>query len=243
MSVNHFSLLATFALTLLVSEGVIASELIQPQYLDSERTDLFFAREVAQPSKENIEMRNSFDWGYGLELSGASGETKSVSNCKDLANANSAGFTAAKAYEYGAFKAYLTQCQTWSEIAKLIASERSFISDFKLDDSFPKFAPSALAFVISDESAKKAKKLSTWGKADHIQRTRIVSELRAEYYDATDGFQVITVVAKGDYNLDGIEDIVITKENSVLSGSYSSSHGYVLTRMSEKALFTVLAAW
>ena len=67
--------------------------------------------------------------------------------------------------------------------------------------------------------------------------------MRAEYYDSTDGFQVITVVAKGDYNLDGIEDIVITKENSVLSGSYSSSHGYVLTRMSEQALFTVLSEW
>ncbi|HHC6730894.1 TPA: ATPase, partial [Vibrio parahaemolyticus] len=60
---------------------------------------------------------------------------------------------------------------------------------------------------------------------------------------ATGGFQVITVVAKGDYNADGIEDIVIEKENSVLSGSYSSSHGYVLTRMSEQASFTVLAEW
>ncbi|GLR04404.1 hypothetical protein GCM10007906_19920 [Vibrio hyugaensis] len=243
MSLNHFSLLATFALTLLASESVVASEFIQPRYLDSERTDLFFAREVAQPSKENMQLRNSLDWGYELELRSASDDTNSVSNCKDLATANSAGFTAAKAYEYGAFKAYLTQCQTWSEMAKLAASKRSFISDFKLDDSFPSLAPSALAFVISDESAKKAKKLSTWDEADHIQRTRIVSELRAEYYDSTDGFQVITVVAKGDYNLDGIEDIVITKENSVLSGSYSSSHGYVLTRMSEQALFTVLSEW
>ncbi|MGI9947365.1 ATPase [Vibrio hyugaensis] len=190
-----------------------------------------------------MQLRNSLDWGYELELRSASDDTNSVSNCKDLATANSAGFTAAKAYEYGAFKAYLTQCQTWSEMAKLAASKRSFISDFKLDDSFPSLAPSALAFVISDESAKKAKKLSTWDEADHIQRTRIVSELRAEYYDSTDGFQVITVVAKGDYNLDGIEDIVITKENSVLSGSYSSSHGYVLTRMSEQALFTVLSEW
>ena len=50
-------------------------------------------------------------------------------------------------------------------------------------------------------------------------------------------------MAKGDYNADGIEDIVIEKENGVLSGSYSSSHGYVLTRMSEQALFTVLAKW
>ncbi len=243
MSLNHFSLLATFALTLLASESVVASEFIQPRYLDSERTDLFFAREVAQPSKENMQLRNSLDWGYELELRSASDDTNSVSNCKDLATANSAGFTAAKAYEYGAFKAYLTQCQTWSEMAKLAASKRSYISKFKLDDSFPSLAPSALAFVISNESAEKAKTLSTWDEADHIQRTQVASQLRAEYYDSTDGFQVITVVAKGDYNLDGIEDIVITKENSVLSGSYSSSHGYVLTRMSEQALFTVLSEW
>ncbi|WP_244915539.1 ATPase [Vibrio hyugaensis] len=214
MSLNHFSLLATFALTLLASESVVASEFIQPRYLDSERTDLFFAREVAQPSKENMQLRNSLDWGYELELRSASDDT------------NSAGFTAAKAYEYGAFKAYLTQCQTWSEMAKLAASKRSFISDFKLDDSFPSLAPSALAFVISNESVEKAKTLSTWDEADHIQRTQVASQLRAEYFDATDGFQVITIVAKGDYNADGIEDIVITKENSVLSGSYSSSHGY-----------------
>ncbi|HCD5139844.1 ATPase [Vibrio parahaemolyticus] len=243
MPLNHLSLLVIFPLTLLVSESVIASRLIQPQYLDSERTDLFFAREIAQPSQENIDMRNSFDWGYELELSRTSGETKSVSNCKDLTTANLAGFTAAKAYEYGAFKAYLMQCQTWSEMAKLAASKRSFISKLKLDDNFPKFAPSALAFVISDESEEKVKTLSTWDEADHIQSTRVVSEVRAEYFDATGGFQVITVVAKGDYNADGIEDIVIEKENSVLSGSYSSSHGYVLTRMSEQASFTVLAEW
>ncbi|MGX9995982.1 MULTISPECIES: ATPase [Vibrio] len=243
MPVNHLSLLIIFALTLLVSKSVIASELIQPQYLDSERTDRFFAREIAQPSKENMQLRNSLDWGYELELKRASDEEKLVSNCQDLATANSTGFTAAKAYEYGAFKAYLTQCQTWSEMAKLAASKRSFISDFKLDDTFPNFAPSALAFVISDESAEKAKTLSTWDEADHIQRTQVISEVRAEYYDSTDGFQVITVTAKGDYNADGIEDIVIEKENSVLSGSYSSSHGYVLTCMSEQALFTVLAEW
>ena len=243
MPVNHLLLRVIFALTLLVFGRVIASELIQPQYLDSERTDRFFAREVAKPSKENIEMRNSFDWGYELELRSASADTKSASNCKDLANASSAGFTAAKAYEYGAFKAYLTQCQTWSEMAKLAASKRSYISKFKLDNSFPSLAPSTLAFVISNESAEKAKTLSTWDEADRIQRTQVASPVRAEYFDATDGFQVITIVAKGDYNADGIEDIVIEKENSVLSGSYSSSHGYVLTRMSEQALFTVLAEW
>lgn len=243
MPTPHLSLLVTFALTLTVNNGVIASERIQPQYLDSKRANLFFAREIAQPSKENMQLRNSLDWGYELELRRASDEEKLVSNCHDLATAYVMGFTAAKAYEYGAFKAYLTQCQTWSEIAKLIASERSFISDFKLDDSFPKFAPSVLAFVISDESAEKAKKLSTWDEADHIQRTQVISEVKAEYFDATDGFQVITVVAKGDYNADGIEDMVVKKENSVLSGSYSSSHGYVLTRMSEQALFTVLAEW
>ncbi len=243
MPVNHLLLRVIFALTLLVFGRVVASELIQPQYLDSERTDRFFAREVAKPSKENIEMRNSFDWGYELELRSASADTKSVSNCKDLANASSAGFTAAKAYEYGAFKAYLIQCRTWSEMAKLAASKRSYISKFKLDNSFPSLAPSALAFVISNESAEKAKTLSTWDEADRIQRTQVASPVRAEYFDATDGFQVITIVAKGDYNADGIEDIVIEKENSVLSGSYSSSHGYVLTRMSEQALFSVLAEW
>ncbi len=148
-----------------------------------------------------------------------------------------------KFMKYGAFKAYLTQCQTWGEMAKLAASKRSYISKFKLDDSFPSLAPSALAFVISNESAEKVKALSTWDEVDRIQRTQVASPVRAEYFDATDGFQVITIMAKGDYNADGIEDIVIEKENSVLSGSYSSSHGYVLTRMPDQALFTVLAEW
>ncbi|MFH4626754.1 ATPase [Vibrio alginolyticus] len=243
MPLNHLLLRVIFALTLLVFGRVVASELIPPQYLDTERTDRFFAREVAKPSKENMQLRNSLDWGYELELRRASDKEKLVSNCQDLANASSAGFTAAKAYEYGAFKEYLTQCQTWGEMAKLAASKRSYISKFKLDDSFPSLAPSALAFVISNESAEKVKALSTWDEVDRIQRTQVASPVRAEYFDATDGFQVITIMAKGDYNADGIEDIVIEKENSVLSGSYSSSHGYVLTRMSDQALFTVLAEW
>ncbi|VAW73837.1 hypothetical protein MNBD_GAMMA10-1884, partial [hydrothermal vent metagenome] len=55
-------------------------------------------------------------------------------------------------------------------------------------------------------------------------------DMRAIYYDSTGGIQRLTLMAKGDYNGDGIEDRLLFMENSVEEGSYSTEYFYIITR-------------
>nr|WP_246833671.1 ATPase [Vibrio diabolicus] len=240
---NRFPTFVSFIVAATLLGCANPNDIIAPQYLDTEWTNRFFAREIAEPTNENLRLRYSLDWGYEFDLVNSLGEHKAVSSCAELKDAKASEFGAAKAFEHVALMAYLSECQTWLEMAKLGPSKYSYLSDFKLDETLPDNAPSALAFVISNESADRAKSLSTWNEADKIKQVKVTDKRTTEYYDATDGLQVVTIKAKGDYNADGLEDIIISKENSVLSGSYSSSHGYVLTRLSEGSQLKVLAEW
>ncbi|TOQ19000.1 hypothetical protein CGH01_16515, partial [Vibrio parahaemolyticus] len=58
-----------------------------------------------------------------------------------------------------------------------------------------------------------------------------------------DGYQKVTLLATGDYNDDGLEDVILLKENSVLSGSYGSTHGYVLSRLHENGSYELIKEW
>jgi hypothetical protein len=49
--------------------------------------------------------------------------------------------------------------------------------------------------------------------------------------------------AKGDYNGDGIEDMLLSTSNTVEGGSYHSVDYFILTRLSSEASFTLLKQW
>ncbi len=128
-------------------------------------------------------------------------------------------------------------------MSKLKPSKKSFLGESIINEALPNETPSDLAFIISDEQTIKANKMKFWSNMDNIVRFERVTDHQGVYFDDSDGYQKVTLVATGDYNADGIEDAIVIKENSVLTGSYVSTHGYVLTRDSENAPFKILTKW
>jgi len=74
----------------------------------------------------------------------------------------------------------------------------------------------------------------------HIQKIVPVNDAQAIYYDNSGGIQRLTIMAKGDYNQDGIEDMVLYIENSVEGGDYYSSYSYIVTQLTADAPYTLI---
>ena len=64
--------------------------------------------------------------------------------------------------------------------------------------------------------------------------------MQSTYYDYSGSIQRLTLMAKGDYNGDGVEDQLLYMENSVEGGSYSSAKAYLITRMTADAPIKLL---
>ncbi|MBH0059394.1 hypothetical protein I6F65_20865 [Pseudoalteromonas sp. SWXJZ94C] len=104
----------------------------------------------------------------------------------------------------------------------------------------PKKMPPELSLIISNDDERRLAKASSWEEMSHIKKVEPVNDDQAIYYDNSGGIQRLTIMAKGDYNQDGIEDIVLHMANAVERGSYSSSYGYVLTRLTADAPYTLI---
>jgi hypothetical protein len=70
-----------------------------------------------------------------------------------------------------------------------------------------------------------------------------IDETSAIFVDNSGGSQRLNIRAKGDYNGDGIEDMLLSTSNTVEGGSYHSVDYFILTRLSSEAPFTLLKQW
>lgn len=64
--------------------------------------------------------------------------------------------------------------------------------------------------------------LKTVGESDN--RTVVVT-------DGTGGSQVMQMLAEGDFDHDGINDMLISSSNSLMGGSYHAAHLYIVSRL------------
>ena len=71
-------------------------------------------------------------------------------------------------------------------------------------------------------------------------RVELLGPFQASYHHHEGGTQELALVAKGDFNGDGIEDMLITSRDSVEGGSYRAIRLFLLTRISASSAITVL---
>ncbi|WP_158133889.1 hypothetical protein [Vibrio navarrensis] len=235
------TMLLIFSLFSVTFNGKAA--MMEPFYTELVGTERFFLDSLAVLTPEQAEKLQVRYWYFSFPLKSTSGKSDDTNNCLDIKNKFSQGYTARNSSDYSAFLATISICHSWEIMSKLKPSKKSFLGESIINEALPSETPSDLAFIISDEQTIKANKMKFWSNMDNIVRFERITDHQGVYFDDSDGYQKVTLVATGDYNADGIEDAIVIKENSVLTGSYVSTHGYVLTRDSENAPFKILTKW
>lgn len=166
-------------------------------------------------------------------------KTRTAKSCKQLIEALDNGFKSTNYRRQVSLIAKGMYCRLSRLTTTLKPSRVSYIDNNLATVDFAKAAPPQLAMVISKDDQRKLAKAISWFEMDNIKRVTTDNH-QMRFYDSSGGIHTLSIIAKGDFNNDGIEDVVISKFNTVKGGSYASSHGYVLTRLTSDGRYKLI---
>lgn len=142
----------------------------------------------------------------------------------------------------GPFMEIALMCRATQLMQTASKPERSYLQTVRFNENLPKFLPKAIAMVISvNEQARidANKSIKYLDDVNSTTRVELLGPFEARYHHEG-GAQELALVAKGDFNGDGIEDMLITSRDSVEGGSYRAIRLFLLTRISASSAITVL---
>ncbi len=218
----------------------INSHKIHQTYSSENRTERYFTEPVTLEKQEQVKALINKNWYFEENLIKGDKPNKVITHCEGLSEALDDGYTAENDRLQSAINAMQNVCTIWFHMGELSASKSSFLGDFKHNLDLPKKMPPQLSLIISNDDERRLAKASSWEEMSHINKMEPLNKNQAIYYDNSGGIQKLTVMAKGDYNNDGIEDMVLYMVNTVQKGSYSSTYGYVITRLTANAPYTLI---
>lgn len=165
-----------------------------------------------------------------------------IQTCRDALDGKNAALWPITIPETSAYMARLTLCHAVATMVDAKRSERSYVQAFQLDGSAPQFLPGKLALIISSMEYERRTRdeTKTLHDVSGIERVAQMDFYKSEFYDATGGVQTMTILGRGDFNNDGIEDLLLLVEDRVAGGSYYASRLYQLTRYQHDAPLVTL---
>ena len=203
---------------------------------------------LAEPEELNsvdkLESSLDKDWyaGISVRLLDNAAAQEEVKNCRDYFKVLKDGKQPVKEYERSAYIEFGLMCLAASDAAKAKPSKKSYLKSFVLDINAPKVLPKVLAMQLSQTEYEKMlddKSKVYWGDVNKIIGLEKVNDNKV-IFKLDNAQQEIDYVARGDFNNDGIEDILITSRDSVADGSYTSIRMFLLTKKSSSSGFELL---
>lgn len=166
----------------------------------------------------------------------------SIITCNDYFRIKQKPVWTAEPADNGPLMNIVMMCLATRAISKANPSHISTFKELKFNKNLPKLLPAKMAMFTSTSEQKRilAKK-----SIKHMSQVyKIIKVKQHTRYDTTyfeDGQkQELQLVAKGDFNHDGVEDYLISSQESVQGGTYSALRLYLITRRPGQADYTLL---
>lgn len=228
-----------FLISALTSSVSAKPQLNKPYFNNDNQSGAFFETPIVIKDANDFNQLQKSIWDFPTKLKHEKLGSKEVTSCFELNSNLDKGFTAANLYEFSFVNAQRTICSMWQLIGKFKPYNQSFMYDVKLNKDFANIAPANFSLQISNNQLEK-KSSATWNAASKVINVDIRNDSSATFYDDSGSIQRLTLMVKGDYNSDGIEDQLYFVENSVEGGSYSSSKVFIVTRITADAPLSLL---
>ena len=164
-----------------------------------------------------------------------SGKATVLTNCADYLALQGPVINTVKKNENAAFMELAVMCRATKQILSATNPEHNYLMDIQFNKALPSQLPASVALVISESERKKLNadtSKKTWQDVYHITSVEEAGPNRA-IYRHTGGIQELELVARGDFNGDKIEDLMISSRDSVEGGSYNAIRLFVVTRNTE----------
>src|SRR5215471_6722307 len=166
-----------------------------------------------------------------------------IRTCVDYARAKKKGWEAADRYEGVSESIYIDQCQTLALVLAAKPSRTSYVKNFKLDEAALDLLPPSLTYVKGPDAAGEAERQGlSWkklvpGLKIKEKSANSITVLEPGLEDDTARID-LEIKAFGDFNDDGVEDILLSWEAHTESdGKLQGSALLVLTRLTPDGRF------
>jgi len=135
-----------------------------------------------------------------------------------------------------------TMCVATESIAKAHPSQYSALSGFTLDEDAPWHLPKDLRFPVSDLGGKTVpnnEEIVSWAAVDSVTFTSQDGPYQARYV-LENAFQEISLIARGDFNHDDIEDILLLAQSNIADIPYTAYRLFWVTKVDENSPITLI---
>ncbi len=153
------------------------------------------------------------------------------SSCKDYIEKASKATRTIKDNEMSAYLEFATMCDATQLLVTSKKSEETFLPNDFLNTDTPKIWPKEIAFQISTEESRRNAlnpRRTTWADVTPVLKYEKKSDTLSVYF-LNGGYQEINIIGKGDFNRDGIEDILVLSKDYVEGGNYFNMRLFVLS--------------
>jgi hypothetical protein len=212
---------ATLLLFVAVVDGSPNSAVFEVQWASDLR--------LARPSKAMERLREPFDSALPFK----NGEQRlAAKNCADLIAYRKSGFTPVSDRDAGIAQSLIVDCLAVKALYSATVPRESFLRAFHLDLHALELLPPNLAPIISDEDRQNvrsaAAKGMSWKQFDSSASASVQGESLAVISDDTR--TTVKIYGRGDFNADGIDDLLVRVDTAAMHGTYRSSRLLLLTK-------------
>jgi hypothetical protein len=205
-----------------------------------------WTKAVGPPSRQALEAKFRAPVGVFPRSARIRDHNRVIRTCVDYARAKKRGWEAADRYEAVSESIYVDECQTLALVLAAKPSRTSYVKNFKLDEAALDLLPPSLTFVKDPDAAGEAERQGlSWKKfvpglkiKEKSANSITVLEPGQEDDTARVGLEI---KAFGDFNDDGVEDILLSWEAHTESdGKLQGSTLLILTRLAPDGPFKTI---
>jgi len=185
-------------------------------------------------SKAGLQAALGKDWYAPIVVSSPDqkGDSKDIKNCINYFTAAQSGKQPVKEFERSAYMEFGLMCLAARDIANAAPATTSYMKGVILGEKTPKEFPRQLSMVVSEAEFEKMlgdKSKIHWADVNQLMSVEKINDFQVVYQNRG-GRQELALVAKGDFNKDGVEDVLVTSKDSVVDGSYNAMRMFLLTK-------------
>lgn len=203
-----------------------------------------WSKDLKLPSVGSIAAEMAKPFPEPFPVAGPGGAKGVARNCATALERLAKGFSPASDADARALQFASVRCLALRAVGRAVPAKRSYLGGFRLDENALALLPPSVGLAVSRDEVKAVREAEAAGKSwaefagPGVQaavdppagdRTEPVLEVTGK------GWQVkLTEYARGDFDGNGVEDILVRADGVRRPGTYASHRLLILTRDSTK---------
>lgn len=203
--------------------------------------DVQWAPELGLKNRSEVIQRLRIPFELPLTLHRAGQSVRAI-DCASLLQYRTSGFKAASDPDAQVVESMAVDCRAIQALQRGRPPRTSYLRAFHLDLAAMNSLPPDLAPVLSGEDRDNVRKADSmglsWKQFDSSATASV--ERDALVVLSSDIRTGVKICARGDFNRDGIDDLLVRVDTAALHGTYRGSRLFLLTRMRPNAVLKLV---